>query len=373
MLLLSIAIILFPFAFLDRAFSSQAKRMIIYFFCLSFVVLGGIKWNTGTDWNSYYYEFLNSTTYDRAVNSPNSFEWGYAVSNFLVNDLTGSFTIFLLIFTFMTVFFKYKVLASNHFIKFGLFGLYCYYCYSIGDIIAWRQAFAISIVLFSVFFIVKRQFYFFLLCIFIAILFHRSAIICLILYYLYSVNLSKRSMMIIFLSSMLLGLFLFNIKALHFNIPFLGEMEVFSSYQDKLDAYNEIGQVTYGQVDSNLSNILGYLRKAIFVIPMIFLVKKEDIVTYRLLSFSIIGSAIYFILGAIATDFKRIGGYFDIFDVILIPTILYGIRNTKVRYIMIFIYAIFMFLKLYISLFNFWDIYDPFITIFDFNIQRQLN
>lgn len=372
MLLLSIAIILFPFAFLDKAFSLQAKKVIISFFCLCFILLGGLKWNTGTDWNSYYYGFLDATTYDRAVNSINSFEWGYAVLNFLINDLTKSFTVFLLMFTFLTVFFKYKILVNKDFIQYGLFGLFCYYCYSIGDIVAWRQAFAISICLFSVLFIIKRQLIPFLLCVVVAILFHRSAIIFLILYYIYSINLTKKYMLVIFLSSMFLGIALFNFKSLGVNIPFLSSLEIFSAYQDKLDAYNEIGQVSYGQVDSNLSNILGYLRKAIFVIPMIFLVKKENVVIYKLMNFSIFGSAIYFILGAIATDFKRFGGYFDVFDIILIPAILYGISNTKIRYIMIFVYTLFMLLRLYTSLFNFWDVYDPFITIFDFKNQRQL-
>lgn len=372
MLLLSIALLLFPFAFLDKAFSNQAKRVIIFLFCSLFILLGGLKWNTGTDWNPYYYNFLNSVTYDNAINSPASFEWGYSVLNFIINSSTGSFTVFLLVFTFFTVYFKYKVLISNDFISYALFGLFCFYCYSIGDIIAWRQAFAISIVFFSVFFIIRRNFFPFLLCILIASLFHRSAIICIILYYIYSINLSKNWMLIIFLSSMTLGILIFNLKISSFNIPFLSGLEAFSNYQEKLDAYNEIGQVSYGQVDSKLSNFLGYLRKAVFVLPMIFFVKKEDKITYSLMGITIFGSVIYFILGAIATDFKRLAGYFDIFDILLIPAILYGVHNQKLRYMLIFLYAIFMLLRLYTSLFNFWDVYNPFITIFDFHNTRSL-
>ncbi|APX64132.1 EpsG family protein [Acinetobacter schindleri] len=372
MFLLSIALILFPFAFLDKAFSSQAKKIIITFFCLCFIFLGGIKWNTGTDWNSYYYGFLNAISYDHAVNSPYSFEWGYAILNLLINNLTGSFTVLLFLFTFLTVFFKYIVLINSKFISYSLFGLFCYYCYAIGDIVAWRQAFAISIVLFSIIFIIKRKIFPFLLCIFIATLFHRTAIVCLILYYIYSINLSKKSMLIIFFTSILTGLILFNLKVSSLNLPLLGNLDALSAYQDKLDAYNQIGQVSYGKVDSNLSNILGYLRKALFVVPMIILVKRDNFLIYRLMNFTIIGSAIYFILGAIATDFKRFGGYFDIFDILLIPAILYGIKNTKIRYLMILIYAIFMLLRLYTSLFNFWDVYDPFITIFDSKNHRQL-
>lgn len=372
MLLLSIALFLFPFAFLDKAFSNQTKYLIISFFCSLFVLLGGLKWNTGTDWNAYYYNFLSSVTYDSAVNSVSSFEWGFSYLNYLVNSLTGSFTIFLCIFTFLTVYFKYKVLVNRQFISYGLFGLFIYYCYAIGDINSWRQAFAISIVLFSVFFIINRKLLPFFLCIIVASLFHKSAIICLVMYYLYTINLSKRNMLLIFLSSMGVGILLFNLKISSFNIPFLSNVDAFSAYQEKLDAYNDIGQVSYGKVDSNLSNLLGYLRKSLFIIPMILLVKKDDSKTNRLLNIAVFGSVIYFVFGAIATDFKRLGGYFDIFDIILLPAILYGIKNKKIRYLLIFVYALFILLRLYTSLYNFWEVYDPFITIFDLHNTRYL-
>lgn len=372
MMLLSIAFLLFPFAFLDKAFRNQTKRFIIFIFCTFFILLGGLKWNTGTDWNPYYYNFLNSVTYDKAVNSPISFEWGFSILNFIMNYLTGSFTAFLLLFTFLTVYFKYRVLVSSEFISYGLFGLFCFYCYSIGDIVSWRQALAISLVLFSVFFIIHRRLFSFVLCILIASLFHRSAIICLIMYYVYYLNLSKLNMLAIFLSGITLGVLIFNIKFSSFNIPFLSDLYFFSVYQEKLDAYNEIGQVSYGQVDSNISNLLGYIRKSLFVLPMILLVKKEDKIAYHLMNISIFGSIIYFVLGAVATDYKRLGGYFDIFDILLIPAILYGINSQKIRYILMFFYALFMLLRLYTSLFNFWDVYDPFITIFDFHNARNL-
>ncbi len=372
MLLLSIAFFLFPFAFLDKAFSNQAKYLIISFFCSLFVLLGGIKWNTGTDWDAYYYNFLNSVTYDRAVNSITSFEWGFSYLNYVVNSLTGSFTIFLCLFTFLTVYFKFKVLINRQFISYGLFSLFVYYCYALGDISSWRQSFAISMVLFSVFFIIKRKLLPFFLCIIIASLFHRSAIICLVMYYLYTINLSKKNMLLIFFSGMGAGILLFSLKVSNFNIPFFSTLEVFSAYQEKIDAYNDIGQVSYGKVDSNLSNLLGYLRKALFIVPMILLVKKDDLKFYRLMNITVFGSVIYFVLGAIATDFKRIGGYFDVFDIILLPAILYGIKNKKIRYLLIFVYALFILLRLYTSLYNFWEVYDPFITIFDLHNTRYL-
>lgn len=372
MLLLSIALLLFPFAFLDKGFGRRAKFMIISFFCSLCVFLGGIRWNTGTDWNPYYYNFLNSVTYDRAINSPISFEWGFSVLNFLVNKLTGSFTAFLFIFIFITVYLKFKVLVSRQFISYGLLSLFIYYCYTIGDISAWRQALAISIIFYSVFFIIERKIFPFVLCVFLASLFHRSAIICLLMYYLYALNLSKKNMLVLFFAGMGLGVSLFNIKVSGLNIPLLADLELFSAYQEKIDAYNEIGQVSYGQVESSLSNFMGYLRKAVFIIPMILLVKKENEVIFRLLNIAIFGSVIYFVFGAISTDFKRLAAYFDILDVILLPAILYGIKDKATRYVFILIFCILVFLRLYVSIYNFWDIYDPFLTIFDFNNNRNM-
>lgn len=370
MLLLSLALILFPFSFLDRAFNTQTKKFIIFLFCVLFIILSGIRWNTGTDWDAYLYSFSAATTYDNAVNSPISFEWGYSVLNLLINKLVGSYTVFLFIFGFITIYIKFFVINRTQFIGCALFSLYIFYCYSMGDIVFGRQSLAISLVLFSFIYILRKELLKFIFCIFLASLIHRSAIICLFLYYIYNLNISKKNMLLIFISSMIVGLTLFNIKISNLNIPILSQISAFAAYQDKIDAYSELGQVSYGQVNSNLSNILGYIRKALFVIPMIILVKKENIVIYRLLNFSIFGSMVYFILGAIATDFKRLGGYFDIFDILIIPAVLYGIDNKKVRYFLILIYSIMIFLRLYTSLFNFWDEYDPFITIFDFHKTR---
>lgn len=62
MLLLSLALILIPFAFLDKVFNDKTKRIIIILFSGYFIFLGGFRWLTGTDWYAYYYAFLNSDT-----------------------------------------------------------------------------------------------------------------------------------------------------------------------------------------------------------------------------------------------------------------------------------------------------------------------
>lgn len=371
MLLLLIGALLLPFAFLDKAFSGFHKKIIILSFCLLFILLGGLRWNTGTDWNAYYNFFNESNTYLSATESLDNFEWGYSVLNFVVNYLTESYTAFLLIFTTLMVFSKYIIITNKNFLRYSLFSLFLYYCYYIGDIVSVRQLLASSIVFLSLLFIINKKPYKFLFMVILATLIHRTAIICLIIYNIYYLNISKLKLYFIFFSSMILGLFLFNFKIEQLNIPYLSEMLWFSSYQQKLDAYSELGQVVYGNLDTNQSIVLGYIRKILFIIPLIFL-SKNNVTTRGLLNICVLGSAIYFVLGGVASDFRRFGTYFDMFELLLIPIIIYSVNNKKIRYLLILFYSLLAIIKLVGYVTNFWDLFHPFHTILDMNNFRYM-
>lgn len=372
MLLLSLAFILFPLAFLDKAFSALSKKIIIFFFCIIFILLGGFRWNTGTDWIPYHDAFQAASTYYDAVQTPYSFEWGFGMMNYIIKGLFDSYTIFLLIFSFITIYVKYKVISNKLFLSYGLFSFYLFFCYSIGDIVATRQSLAVSITFFSLLFIIKRQFWVFLLCIVVATLIHRSSIIFLFSYFVYHLNLSRKSLFIVFISSILIGFGMGQAKFVLFEIPFLSNFSFLTSYQNKIDLYNELGEVAYGSVSSNLINILGMLKKLIFILPLIYLRKNNNSIGARLLNIVVFGSVIYFVLGAIASDFKRLNTFFEIIEILVVPFFIFSITNKRIRYILILFYCTLAFTRLYSAVFTFWDLYDPFFTIFDFNNSRTM-
>ena len=76
--------------------------------------------------------------------------------------------------------------------------------------------------------------------------------------------------------------------------------------------------------------------------------------------------------GAIALDFKRMNAYFDIFEILAIPILLYNIRNKKLILLVGLYFMVIAFSKLYTAIINFEDLLDPFYFIFDLPFYRHM-
>ncbi|GHU02621.1 hypothetical protein FACS1894147_04890 [Spirochaetia bacterium] len=55
--------------------------------------MGGIRWGVGTDWNPYYSFFTAFKTWKQYNNG--TFEIGYSFLNYIIKNLTYSYTVFL--------------------------------------------------------------------------------------------------------------------------------------------------------------------------------------------------------------------------------------------------------------------------------------
>ncbi len=372
MFLLSIAFFLLPFVFLDNTFTNRLKKQIIFSFCIFFVILGGIRWNTGTDWYSYLYGFELSQDLDFVLNSPYSFEVGFGLLNYIVNQTFGSYSAFLFIFTFITIFLNYRVITHKYFIATSLFSFFLFYCSTIGNIVATRQALAVALTLYSIIFIIERKFIKFLILVLCATLIHRSAIIFLPAYYLFDMDLSQKKLTLIYLSGMLTGIILLKMTDIGLNIPLLSNINFLNSYKDKIESYNEIGQVTYGAINSFTINVLGYLKSFFIMIPMLYMHKDRNNIYTKLLTLVVFGSVIYFTLGAVSSEFKRLNAYYDAINILLLPYFISLIKDKKIRYFLIFLFSFVYLYRIYTALLMFWDLLDPFYTIFDENNQRQM-
>lgn len=378
MLLLSIALILIPFAFLDKVFNNRTKRIIIILFSGYFIFLGGFRWLTGTDWYAYYYAFLNSDTIYGAFLAPHTMEWGYGFLNYIVNVLGGDYTIFLIVFTFLKVYLKYRVFISQYFINYALFSFFLFYCYEAGAIYGTRQTLAVSLIFLSVSFIIQRKFLWFLALVVLATLIHRTAIVFIFSYWIFNYKSTQQQLLKVFLFSIVLYFIFLSIDPSFLtNLPIISN---FSSYQEKLEAYSELQQISYGKVDAQTSNILGVIKKMMILLPLILSfnnlksrLSSQQFYIYRgLLNTIIFGATIYFVFGAMASDFKRMNAYFDIFEILAIPILLYNIRNKKLILLVGVYFMLIAFSKLYTAIITFEDLLDPFYFIFDLPFYRHM-
>lgn len=74
--------------------NGKTVRILYYSVSIIIFVLSALRWERGTDWNSFYSYFLNPWTY-----WDQHFEFGYAILTKLVRRITGSYSVFLAIQT----------------------------------------------------------------------------------------------------------------------------------------------------------------------------------------------------------------------------------------------------------------------------------
>lgn len=377
MLLFSIGLVLLPLAFLDKFLSARIKKTILILFCAYFIFLGGFRWLTGTDWYAYYYEFKLTTSFKKVL-SPWAMEFGYSMMNYAVRSFTNSYTIFLLIFTFIKIYLKYKVFVSEFFFKYSLFIFFLFYCYVVGSIYSTRQDLAVSFLFFSIIPIIKRKFWWFLVLVILATSIHRTAIIFIFCYWVFHYSSTQKTLLLVYFASLVGNLIFKNVDA-----SFLTDLPViknFKGYQSKLEAYSQLKQVSYGKIEVETSNFLGILKKLFVTLPLILsfnflrknLHQREFKIYQGLMNIIVFGSSFYFIFGAMASDFKRMGAYFDIFEVLTIPIMLYNIQNKKLILVLGLYFAVIMLFRLYSAIMLFEDLLDPFYFIFDLPFRRKI-
>jgi len=241
-----------------------------------------------------------------------------------------------------------------------------------------RQAFAISLCFYAIIFIYKKSFIRFAITIIIAGLFHSTAYLFIIAYPIGLIELNTKWIIILLVTSLIIGLTLTytgNVSWLS-NIPVVSNI---SRFQDKLEVYSELtqmGETSYGQKTNPLvSFIVGFIRKALVLIPIIMYRKKLQMhfpffgVLFNLIVF---GAIFYFILGSISQVFKRGATYFDGAELVCLPLFLYLVNSKRERFALYIVIGLYAFSKLYFIVNAFWDLYVPYYSIFDSFIPREL-
>ena len=199
---------------------------------------------------------------------------------------------------------------------------------------------------------------------------HRSAIVFIVAYPLFNYDFRQKTLISIYFIGLTLGLLFQQVGVSSLNIPFISSFEILSTYSDKISGYSQIGQVSYGKVGEDLLMILGYIKSLLIMIPVLYLHKNQKNTYTRLLNLLVFGSLVYFTLGAISSEFKRLNAYFSVYEMLVIPYFIYSLKNKNIRYLLILFFCLILFNRVYSAVYNFWDLYHPFLTIFDSNNYR---
>lgn len=364
MLYVYLYILFLLFAFLDVLKLELSLRNLFFLFSTCTVILfSAIRWETGADWESYYYLFNDAEDYWKGKYvEVNRIEFGYVWLNYIVNSLSSNYTYMLLVNALLAIGIKAYYIRKETSIF--LIAFFFYYSYYIADIAAVRQFLAMSFILMSSFYIQKRSKTGYLIAIFLAFTIHYSALIFLLGYWLFWLKTSPKHLYI------LLGIFFlfgfFNITGYILDLAF-SVVPGGSFVQGKLQAYQEDGLET-ASGNPYVFFALGAAKRLLimpFFIWRMSYIEKVDFDRYRgYLNLVIFGNLIYFLFILSIPAMQRLSIYFSFFEIFLWGYFILSFKDRPLQILVLIVASIYAGLRLYLQINAYFDSYVPFKTIF---------
>lgn len=344
-------------SFFDLTTMKRKKFFIIVISCFC-TILGSLRNKVGTDWNLYYYFFVNAYTYDDFFSDVYNFEWGYKLLNFIVKFFSNEYAVFLLIFTGIICFFKARLIIKITDIPLVIFLLN--FSYYIGDIFSVRQSLAIAIVVYSIIYIHNKNLFKFIITIIIASFFHRTAIIFLPAYWFYYRKFSVKFFIISILISLMIGA---SGIIEHIAMSFSG---IDITLIEKMIMYTEGKDITYEKTGI-IGIVFPILKKIVYTLLFILLMKslsKKYSYYKGMFNIFFISNIIYCLfIFSIPEVAQRITIYYNFFEIFLIGMTINIVKNIKMRILIWILIVIYSFIYYCYAINRFYDLYVPYKSI----------
>lgn len=305
--------------------------VILFFWILSFV-----RWETGTDWDPYYLYFQSNETIDDF--SKTQFEPFYLYINYIVKSFTDYYWFLLLVIGGLI----YSLTAPTiyKYSPFPFVSLVVYLMLRKADIFFVRESIALACCLFSLRYMINKKFLKFILCIIVGMQFHRSVVIFIPAYFIFSLNLNYKKVLLY------LGLFSFLVVLLQ-NTILQSILQVAGGlgdvFLDKAEHYSE-EDANYGGGGAVIRTALpkGLLNRSILLAMMLYSYSKNrsNAILVGLINIYMASIFIYILTMPISVVLSRVSNSYDIF---CIPALGYFIqsiskKNRPIVFILFFLY-----------------------------------
>lgn len=287
--------------------------------------------NIGADTYSYYrtYNLISQCPDLKNALISSRMEKGFILINYLVSKNDSSYLGFQIVITlviYISLFFLINKYSVN--VGFSLFAFLSLRM-AFGPMNTIRMWAAIAIILFANRYLINRQLLKFSILIIMASLFHTSALIYFVMYFVYDKKIEKKNVVVIVITSLGIGIV---------GRPF------FAILTDMIGKYS-------GYLDSEYftseNNIAVYLNLLIDVCFALFLycsfANSSDVLLeegkssnvalstsfFRLLSYATILLIATDLIGIGNTIMSRVASYFQIYQILIIPLSIYFIKGKK--------------------------------------------
>ena len=304
-----ILIFIYMFLFL-KAKNKKIKILLFSLSIIQLILIQGLRdINLGSDMPYYWKYYDLQLLYDINHLSFSRYEILFKIVTKIITTVTTNKQLYLLMFSLLSnvpialvVYKKSKnpIMSTLLFLAFG------FYNFNFSGL---RQAVAFGIIFYSYIFITERKLIKFLISIAIASLFHTSAIVFLPAYFLYNFKITRLKIIAIIFIDVAIYIF---------------KEQIFAFF-------NSLFYENYTMVVTNSINWMIMCLVIVFICLIFYkkIKSKDSSILYNLV---VVGSSIM-LLAPIANNILRISNYYFMFIILLIPEVVYSLKNIKYKFL----------------------------------------
>ena len=318
----------------------HAKRIFV-FFSVIFYLLSFLRWEFGTDWYGYT-RLFDTITWSDTENH----ELLFSAVLIFTHNVFGHYTYALFFLASFLFYFQTKaILKLSEMPLITLFVLTGTYLSNVGFV---RQQVAMAILLFSIVYIIKRKFIPFLLLVLIASGFHYSALVFLLAWWIFNINVSRK----IIILSVIISVLSYVVVA-----PILVQFGqiVGGDIGMRIGGYTELGMDYEDTSALSYSQLIlkSLFNKGLFFLIGFFLYYKPmfHYSFFRgFFNLYCFGAVLFFLTSPISIVFTRMSWYFDFCQILLVPFLFKYIKDKGIRIVLFLILSIILGAKLYLTM-----------------------
>lgn len=337
--ILFVLLILFSF---QEVYRNEEKKssLVIWFIAIWMIIVVGFRGNVGADYpvyRSFYSLYFPMIDYSELVDkmffrkSLLDVEWMYVMLNKFVFFFGGPFQSFTFVSACISIGIKLWVYQKNS--AYPVFSVLLLFIpgFFIADSGHMRQALGMTMCILSYQFIKQRKLIWYLVCIYIAYGFHKSAVIFLPAYWLVLIPLNSNRIFYAIISCIILSPFqIYNLFS-----GFLGSLNL----QEVSNGYN--GYIGYEDKASSFMD--GTMILNSFLLIMYDKIACKRVWYYEYLrNILVFGVCLYFIFRDNPVFSTRLVGVYAGFSSLVIPNLIYGIDKVNTRRFWHFFFVCFM-------------------------------
>lgn len=362
--------IIFTFLYLSALFflfEKHKSNILSHFIYFVIFILSFIRWEIGTDWISYfyYYDSINPLEYADLFSNYIEFEYGFEIMSRFVKMFSDSYTLFLFVqslIIFLLFFQSIKIYSVNI-----PFTYLCLFSINFCNMFFVRQNIAVAITIYSIIYIYERKFLKFIICIFIASLFHTSSLLFVLSYFVWNIKLTKRNVFYYLIAILFLCYFFI------LGIDKFANSSIFTRLASKIIFYIEVDKTN--SFGSAYSPYVGFVRGNLYRIFQLFLIYsflKNEYFSNNILrgfvNIYILGVFVYIICFLISPGLIRFSLYFEIIQIFILPYLIFKFRNLYSRIILLLLFGFYLGFRLNGVIYNYTNLYIPYKSIYSTNI-----